>query len=57
MHQNLGEYLNRSQELAREADSHHSRHLRALRAKRAAELDEALARREWSALLRALTRR
>ena len=54
MHQNLGEFLSRSRELAREADSHHARHLRTLRAKRAAELDEALARREWSALLRAL---
>jgi len=57
MYQNLSEYLNRGQELAREADTHHARHLRTLRAKRAAELDEALARREWSALLRALTRR
>ncbi len=57
MHLNFGDYFNRSQELARAADGHNARHLRALRARRAAELDEALARHEWSALLRALTRR
>jgi hypothetical protein len=57
MHYNLAEYLNRGQELARDADTHHARHLRTLRAKRAAELDGALAHREWRALLRALARR
>lgn len=55
MHYNFEEFLSRSRQLDREVNSHHARHLRTLRAKRAAELDEALARREWLALLRALT--
>ena len=45
---------NRNDELVAAADGHRARHLRELRAWRAAGVDQALARREWGVLLRAL---
>jgi hypothetical protein len=55
--QQIHEWPSRDQELAARADSDQARHLRALRALRAAEAHKALARREWRALLLALSAR
>jgi predicted TIM-barrel fold metal-dependent hydrolase len=50
-------HATRNDDLAAQAESHQARHLRELRAQRAADADDALARREWRALFRALRAR